>query len=120
MKRFITVAAAIAITLVLISALLLWPIFGPSVILIRNVGNQQAQVVLTDADHSTLVWSGKLDPGDRKTVRVWFKHEGGPELRCRDQISTNTAQLDYVTGLMPINAEVEIAGCNRIDPHFRR
>ncbi len=116
MKRFFTVAAAIGIALVLISALLLWPILGPSVVVIRNVGNQPAQLVLTDADHSTQVWSGNLNPGHRKTVMVWFKHEGSPELRCRDQTSTNTARLDYVTGLMPIHAEVEIAGCNRIDP----
>ena len=119
MKRWIAVAAVTG-TVLLISAGLLWPIFGPSVIVIRNIGDQSARLALTDADHSAQVWSGTLNPGRRKTVMVWFKYEGGPELRCRDQTSSNTAQLEYVTGFMPINADVEIAGCNHIESNNRR
>ena len=116
MKRLLIIVAAGGITVILIGAFFMWQIFGPSVIVMRNVGEQPAKLVLTDADHTTQMWSGRLDRGRRKTVMVWFKHEGSPQLRCRDQTSTNTAQLDYVSGLMPIYVEVEIAGCNHIDP----
>lgn len=115
----ILIAAVVGFILLVVAAAFLWGPFAPSMIVIRNVGDQPAQLVLTDADHATRVWSGRLSPGRRKTVIVWFKHEGSPQLRCRDQTSSNVAGLEYVTGYMQINTTITIAGCDHIDPNLR-
>ena len=120
MKQLLSlIAIAMGCIVLVIAAAFVWGPFAPSVIVIRNVGDQPAQLVLTDADHITRVWSGTLSPGHRKTVIVWFKHEGGPELRCRDRTSSNTAKLEYVTGYMQIRADIRIAGCDHIDPNLK-
>ena len=120
MKRLlVAIAAATGIVAFLICAWFGWELFGPSVITIRNVGDHPARLVLTDADQSTEMWSGELAPGRRRTVMVWFRHEGSPELRCRDQASRQTAPLGYVTSHMPMRGEVRIDGCDNIQPHVR-
>lgn len=113
----ITVAAVAVVSMLAVASGFLWDIFGPSVIHLRNVGDRPVSLVLTDADHSTQVWSGELAPGRRRTVFVWFRHEGSPELRCRDQASSGVAPLGYVTGHMPMRGEVRIDGCDSIQPH---
>ena len=115
----ILVAAVTGFVGLLVAGAFIWELIAPSVIVIRNVGDQPAQLVLTDADHTTQVWSGRLDPDRRKRVIVWFKDEGSPELRCRDRISSNKAKLSYVTGHAPISADITIAGCNHIDPSLK-
>lgn len=110
----IAILAVVGIIVFLIVAWFAWQVFGPSRIVIRNVGDQSAQLVLTDADRTAEVWSGQLDPGRRKMVTVWFRGEGAPELRCRDRTSSNTANLGYVTGHMPMSADIEIAGCANV------
>jgi hypothetical protein len=100
----------------LVTAALVWGPFAHSVIVIRNIGDKPAQLVLTDADHITRVWSGTLKPRGRKTVIVWFEHEGSPELRCHDQTSSGATGLQYVSGYMQTNAKITIAGCDHIDP----
>ena len=111
-------AAAAVVTLAIVSGFL-WDVFGPSAIHLRNVGDRRVSLVLTDGDRSTRVWSGDLAPDRQKTVFVWFKHEGGPELRRRDQVSSQAARLGYVTGHMPIRGEIKIDGCDSIQPHLR-
>jgi hypothetical protein len=115
----ILIAAVMGFIGLAIAAAVVWGPFAPSVVVLRNIGVQPAQLVLTDADHSTRVWSGTLGPGGRKTVIVWFKHEGSPELRCRDQISSNATGLEYVSGYMQTNANITIAGCEHIDPMLK-
>lgn len=111
----IAIAAATGIIVFLLGARLAWQLFGPSVVVMRNVGDQSAQLVLTDADRIAHVWSGQLEPGRRKTVVVWFKGEGAPDLRCRDRTSSKTANLGYVTGHMALSADIEIAGCANVE-----
>ncbi len=113
--RAIAVAVAAGLITLVPAAIFLWGIFGPSVIRLQNVGDEPAWLILTDADHATRVWSGELRPNGRKTIMVWFRHEGSPELRCRDHTSSTEAPLGYVTSHMPINAEIAISGCDRID-----
>jgi hypothetical protein len=108
----IAIPAVVGIIVLLIVAWFAWQVFGPSRIVIRNVGDQSVQLVLTDVDRTAEVWSGQLEPGRRKVVTVWFRGEGAPELRCRDRTSSNTTNLGYVTGHMPMSADIEIAGCS--------
>ena len=110
----IAIAAAMGIIVFAAGAWLTWQLFGPSVVVMRNVGDQSAQLVLTDSDRIAHVWSGQLEPGRRKTVIVWFKGEGAPELRCRDRTSSHAANLGYVTGPMALSADIEIAGCTNV------
>ena len=117
-RLLIALAIPAGIVALLICAGLAWA-YRPSVIVLRNVGDQPARLVLADADHSTQMWSGELAPGGRKTAIIWFRHEGSPELRCRDITSSNIASLDYVTGFMPIDVEIAIAGCEQIDTTYR-
>lgn len=122
MKRLaITSVLGVAVVL-LIGLAWLWSPFAPSILVIRNVGNSSADLVLTDARSSPLIWSGTLDPHRRKTVVVWFKDEGVPEIRCSDAKSGNSEGLDYVTPGIAIFGEIAVNGCDdiavrtRIDP----
>ena len=115
----ITVAAVAAVAMLAVVSGFLWAIFGPSVIHLRNVGDRPVSLVLTDADHSTQVWSGDLAPGRRRTVFVWFRREGSPALRCREQASSEAAPLGYVTRHFPMRGEVRIDGCDSIQPHHK-
>lgn len=120
MKGWAALVAIVSGFIVLVvAAAFVWGPCAPSVVVIRNVGNQPAQLVLTDADHATRVWSGTLAPGRRKRVIVWFRHEGSPELRCRDRTSRNATGLQYVSGYMQTNANITIAGCDHIDPTLK-
>ncbi len=108
-------AVAAGIILFLMSAWLAWQAFGPSVVVMRNVGDQPAQLVLTDADQTAQVWTGQLEPGRWKTVIVWFKGDGAPEVRCRDQTASNTANLGYVTQHLSIGAHIKINSCANVE-----
>ncbi len=110
----IAIAAAVGIMVFVAGAWLAWQLFGPSVVVMRNVGDQSAQLVLTDADRIAHVWSGQLEPGRRKRVIAWFKGEGAPEIRCRDRTSSGAANLGYVTGHLALSADIAIAGCANV------
>ena len=95
----------------LIAFVWLWSPFAPSIIVIRNIGDRPADLGLTDADASPVVWSGTLAPDRRKTVVVWFKNEGAPEIRCRDSLSRSSEAFDYVTPHTAIFGEIAVNGC---------
>lgn len=112
MKRLMIATVAVAgIIVLLLVASVAWEVLRPSRIVVRNIGDQSVQLLLTDADGTTQVWADRLGPGRRATVNVRFKGEGVPELRCHDGTSSNTESLGYVTDNMPMSADIEIAGC---------
>ena len=119
----LAITSVIGVVVVLFAGLVwLWSPFAPSILVIRNVGNSPAQLVLSDASSSPIIWSGTLDPHRRKLVVVWFKDEGVPEIRCGDAKSRNSEGLDYVTPGIAIFGEIVVNGCDdiavrtRIDP----
>jgi len=119
----LAITSVIGVVVVLFAGLVwLWSPFAPSILVIRNVGNSPAQLVLSDASSSPIIWSGTLDPHRRKLVVVWFKDEGVPEIRCGDAKSRNSEGLDYVTPGIAIFSEIAVNGCDdiavrtRIDP----
>ncbi len=122
MKRLAIASALGAAIVFLIVVVWLWSPFAPSVLVIRNAGNAPANLVLTDANSSPVVWSGNLGPGRRKTVVVWFQNEGSPEIRCSDSLSRSVEAFDYVTPHAAIFGEIAVNGCDdiaintRIDP----
>jgi hypothetical protein len=119
----LAITSVIGVVVVLFAGLVwLWSPFAPSILVIRNVGNSPAQLVLSDASSSPIIGSGTLDPHRRKLVVVWFKDEGVPEIRCGDAKSRNSEGLDYVTPGIAIFGEIVVNGCDeiavrtRIDP----
>ena len=119
----LAITSVIGVVVVLFAGLVwLWSPFAPSILVIRNVGNSPAQLVLSDASSSPIIWSGTLDPHRRKLVVVWFKDEGVPEIRCGDAKSRSSEGPDYVTPGIAIFGEIVVNGCNdiavrtRIDP----
>lgn len=119
MKLLLRILGMLGLAAVAYVAWFAWGIFGPSTIVIENTGRQAAALVLTDAEPTISVWSGELKPGARKRVMVWFKHEGAPEIRCRDEASAGVRSFGYVTSYMPMDAHITIAGCDRIDVKIR-
>lgn len=119
----LAITSALGVVVVLFVGLVwLWSPFAPSILVIRNVGNSAAELVLSDASSSPTIWSGRLAPDRRKLVVVWFKDEGVPEIRCSDARSRSSEGLDYVTPGIAIFGEIVVNGCDdiavrtRIDP----
>lgn len=119
MKRLAVAAIPGAAVVGLLVVAWLWSPFAPSVVVIRNVGDRPADIVLTDARSSPLIWSDELAPGGRKTVVVWFRDEGVPEIRCSDARSRNSKGLDYVTPHTAIFGEIAVNGCDHIAVEIR-
>lgn len=119
MKRWVIAAALGAAVVSLLVVVWLWSPFAPSIIIIRNVGDHPADLVLTDAGSGPPRWSGNLGPGRRKVVVIWFQNEGVPEIRCRDAVSRNSEGLDYITPHIAIFGEIAVNSCDHIAVNLR-
>ncbi len=103
----IIVAVAFAV-LLLLAAVILFS--ERSVVIIENVGNQDAEVAVDVVNGQQFSWRGRLRPGERVVKLARFT-DNSFRIKCTDATGAHAHAGGYVTNGGPQAVTIEVNSC---------